>query len=257
MKKIEAVAFFDLDGTLLDHQSKITTEVKNAINSLKQNNVLPVIATGRTLIEVEAIMDASGIDSAIVMNGQFIQVNGEKLYSNEFSYDECKEMHEFTQSQGHELSFYNEKKIWCTAINQTVIDCYEFIHTNLPSTDMSLLGKEPVNMLLVLSKEGDESYLEHFPQLTFYRNGPYSIDVVRKDVSKGSGVKILLDSLGLANIPTYAFGDGLNDIALFEACEHKIAMGNARDQLKELATFITKKNTDGGIAHALKHYQLI
>ncbi|MHC5229159.1 Cof-type HAD-IIB family hydrolase [Enterococcus sp. LJL99] len=257
MKKIEAVTFFDLDGTLLDHQSQITPEVKKAIDSLKENNILPVIATGRTLIEVEAIMEASGIDSAIVMNGQFIQVNGEKLYSNEFSYEECKKMHDFAKSHGHELSFYNEKKIWCTAINQTVIDCYGFIHSDLPSTDMSLLGKEPVNMLLVVSEEGDEHYLEHFPELTFYRNGPYSIDVVRKNVSKGSGVKILLDSLGIADVPTFAFGDGLNDIALFEACEHKIAMENARDQLKELATFITKKNTDGGIVHALKHHQLI
>lgn len=257
MKKIKAVTFFDLDGTLLDHQSQIIPEVKNAIDSLKKNNILPVIATGRTLVEVEEIMKASGINSAIVMNGQFIQVDGEKIYSNEFTYDECMKMYEFAKSHGHELSFYNEKHIWCTAINQTVIDCYGFIHSDLPSTDMSLLGKEPVNMMLIVSKDGDNYYLDHFPELTFYRNGPYSIDVVRKNVSKGSGVKILLDSLGIANVPTFAFGDGLNDIALFEACDYKIAMGNARDQLKELATFITKKNTDGGIVHALKHHRLI
>lgn len=257
MKKIEAITFFDLDGTLLDHQSKITPEVKNAIDLLKQNNILPVIATGRTLVEVEAIMEASGIDSAIVMNGQFITMNGEKIYSNEFTYEECIEFYEFAKFHGHELSFYNEKKIWCTAINQTVIDCYSYIHSGIPSTDMSLLEKEPVNMLLVVSEEGDQHYLKHFPELTFYRNGPYSIDVVRKNVSKGSGVNILFDYLGIEKVPTFAFGDGLNDIALFEACDHKIAMGNARDQLKELATFITKNNTDGGIVHALKHHQLI
>jgi len=34
-------------------------------------------------------------------------------------------------------------------------------------------------------------------------------------------------------------------------------MGNAYDELKELATFITKKNTEGGIVHALKHFELI
>ena len=257
MKNFQAVTFFDLDGTLLDQQSKITPEVKQAIDLLKKNNVLPVIATGRTLIEVKEIMEASGIDSAIVMNGQFIQVNGEKLYSNEFTSDEYTKMLEFVKLQGHELSFYNDQKIWCSGINQTTIDCYNLIHSSPPSTDMDLLEKEPVNMMLVVSKEGDELYLEHFPEFTFYRNGPYSIDVVRKNVSKGSGVAILLEALGMEKVPTFAFGDGLNDIALFEACENKIAMGNARDQLKELSTFITKKNTDGGIVHALKHYQLI
>ncbi|BDP90864.1 hypothetical protein EfmGK923_10370 [Enterococcus faecium] len=43
-----AITFFDLDGTLLDAKSKITPEVAKAMNALKENNVLPVIATGRT-----------------------------------------------------------------------------------------------------------------------------------------------------------------------------------------------------------------
>lgn len=59
------------------------------------------------------------------------------------------------------------------------------------------------------------------------------------------------------DVPTFAFGDGPNDFDLFKACDFKIAMGNAVDGLKEIADFVTKTNLEGGINHALKHYQLI
>lgn len=59
--------------------------------------------------------------------------------------------------------------------------------------------------------------------------------------------------MGLNGIPTYAFGDGINDLALFEACDYGIAMGNAREELKEKATFISTKNTENGIVNGLKN----
>lgn len=112
-------------------------------------------------------------------------------------------------------------------------------------------------MLLILGQNNDEYYTSRFPQLNFYRNTPFSLDTVKKTVSKGNAVKLLQEKLQLTNIPSYAFGDGPNDVALFEACDIKIAMGNGVSLLKEQADFITKSNTDGGIVHALKHFDLI
>lgn len=256
MENIQAVTFFDLDGTLLDAHSQITSEVTNAITRLKENQVLPLIATGRTLVEIKPIMQASGIDSAIVMNGQFIQVAGEKIYSDEFSLEECQKMSQHASLMGHELAFYNDQHIWCSGHSEILKNAYAYIHSDVPEIDPSFADKT-VNMMLVLSEDGDEHYLEHFPEMTFYRNGPYSIDTVRKGVSKGSGVKNLLNTLALPKVPTFAFGDGINDLALFDACQHKIAMGNARIELKERSSYVTKKNTEGGIVHALQHFGLI
>ena len=50
----KALAFFDLDGTLLDEHSQITPEISEAMHRLRQNDVLPIIATGRTETEVLA-----------------------------------------------------------------------------------------------------------------------------------------------------------------------------------------------------------
>lgn len=257
MSNYRAVAFFDLDGTLLDGQSKITPEITQAMSQLKKNHVLPVIATGRTEIEILDIREQAGITSNIVMNGSFIRVDGNPVYSSYFTEEECQKMYDLTTENGHLLSYYNEERIWCTGHNQTLIDAYNFIHSDIPPVEPLGFKQHPVKMLLVLSHSGDEVYHKAFPELTFYRNGPHSIDIVKKGISKGTGVATLMDEMNLTDVPTYGFGDGPNDYALLEACDYKIAMGNAVSELKELSDFVSKKNTEGGIVHALKHFDLI
>lgn len=257
MKDYRAVTFFDLDGTLLDGRSKITKEIAEAMQELQKNGVLPVIATGRTEMEIDGIMADASIDSAIVMNGQFIRVEGKEIYSSLISQDICHRMYEETKKLGHQLSYYNARNIWCTAHSDILIKAYQFIHSDVPPIYPTAYETEAINMLLVLSEDGDEAYHEAFPELTFFRNGPFSIDIVNHGVNKGTGIKELKKQLGLTDVPTYGFGDGPNDVALLEACDYKIAMGNARPQLKDLADYVTAKNTDGGIIQALKHFELI
>ena len=106
-------------------------------------------------------------------------------------------MYDHVQLNGHELSYYNDQKIWCTGHSQTMINAYDFIHSDVPEIDPLGFKENTVNMLLILSQSGDEYYHEHFPELTFYRNGPYSIDTVKKGISKGAGVKRLQKELQL------------------------------------------------------------
>lgn len=253
----KATAFFDLDGTLLDDKSQVRPEIKEAMTQLKENNILPVIATGRTEVEVAAIMKEANIDSDIIMNGAFIRVAGDIIFSDVYDKELIKEVYDAVKENNDVISFYNEKEIWCNAHNEFLLGAYDFIHTPVPPIDPEGYLTKPVNMLLVLGQDNDTYYTSQFPQLNFYRNTPFSLDTVKKTVSKGNAVKILQEKLQLTDIPSYAFGDGPNDLALFEACDIKIAMGNAVDVLKEKADFITKKNTEGGIVHALKHFELI
>ncbi len=253
----QALAFFDLDGTLLDQHSKITPEITEAMTQLKNNHVLPIIATGRTETEIHHIRKAAGITSNIVMNGAFIRIDGEEVYNETIDSTISERMLHAVEQKQHALSFYNPTGYWSTGYNDNMHKAYNFIHSKMPTIDPLGYKEKDVNMLLILSQDGDEYYQELFPELTFYRNGPYSIDTVNKGTSKGKAVNTLQQLMNLEHVPTFGFGDGNNDFALLEACDHKIAMGNAVDGLKEIASFITKKNTEGGIIHALKHFDLI
>lgn len=253
----KAIAFFDLDGTLLDQNSQITPEVAAGMLQLKANGVLPVIATGRTEIEIQAIREAAHIDSNIVMNGAYIRVAGQEVYSDLIEKSQTERMYHAVLEHGDQLSYYNEGAIWCTGHSEDLIGAYTFIHSKIPPIDPLGFQDKPVNMLLVLGRNNRDFYEENFPEFDFYRNTPYSMDTVKKGISKGAAVKILQEKTGLTHLPTYGFGDGPNDFALLQACDYKIAMGNAVEELKQLADFVTKKNTEGGIIHALKHFQLI
>lgn len=253
----QAIAFFDLDGTLLDAKSQITPEVSEAMLRLKENRVLPVIATGRTEIEITAIRKAAHIDSNIVMNGAFIRVAGKEIHSDLIDEASIERVYYSILDKGDQLSYYNEQKIWCTGHSEALINAYNSIHSQIPPIEPEAFRSNPINMLLVLGTDHQDYYEATFPEFEFYRNTPFSMDTVKKGTNKGQGVKILKEKLALPNIPTFGFGDGPNDLALLSACDTKIAMGNAGEGLKSVADFVTKKNTEGGIVHALKHFDLI
>ena len=76
-------------------------------------------------------------------------------------------------------------------------------------------------------------------------------------VSKAVGIQDILTKAHLTKVPTYAFGDQLNDIEMFRMIQTPIAMGNGHPQVKQLARYVTADNMHGGIAQGLQHFDLI
>lgn len=90
-----------------------------------------------------------------------------------------------------------------------------------------------------------------------YATGLIRMDVYNKGFTKGTACAYLYQKLGIDYENTYAFGDGVNDIEMFQLVKHGIAMGNAVQELKNIASDITKSVDDDGIAAAfVKHFQI-
>lgn len=257
MEQIKALVFFDLDGTLLGDNSKICPDTLTSLQQLTQNGYLPIIATGRTNPEISEILQETGITSAITMNGQYAVVENKEIINHKIPNQLTQTLLEKTQNFGQELAFYTHQKIKISNHSEWALNHYNHLNQPIPELNNDDLSQQDFNMLLILGNEHDDFYKNTFPELSFYRNTPYSIDVVSLGNSKGTGVLEIKKALGLENIPTYAFGDGPNDLELLEACDYRIAMGNAITPLKEIATFVTSDNTNGGITKGLKHYHLI
>ena len=253
----EGIAFFDLDGTLLDSKSQITPEISEAMKQLKKNNILPIIATGRNEREIQQINQAASISSCVTMNGMLVKVEDTIVEANEIDPNDCKTMLDFARDLKDELAFHSTEQLFISGVNDYVKKSYDFFHLDLPPIHPTAYNEYITHMILVLSEGNDTIYQEAFPEYTFYRNGPFCIDVVNKGISKGTGVQTVKNHLQLQEIPTFAFGDGINDLDLLAACDHKIAMGNALPEVMERADYITDKNTNGGIVKALKYYDLI
>lgn len=255
---MKGLVFFDLDGTLLNGQSAISENVAQAVRQLKANGFEPVIASGRTHVEIIDIMKEADIESAILMNGQFVLFKGQPLIAKEISKSLIADLSNHAKKLNHGLALYNDKAIKIVVPSDLAVKTYDHISSPVPETSKDFHHHNPVYMGLIISESGqDESYTQTFPQLRFVRNAPYSIDVIHEGVSKALGIQELLTALEQEDIETYAFGDGLNDLEMFQVVDHPIAMGNAIPQLKEIAEYITGDHKADGIVSGLKHYDLI
>jgi hypothetical protein len=82
------------------------------------------------------------------------------------------------------------------------------------------------------------------------------VDMAHPEVSKAGGLRFLMDLEGIRRKETMVVGDSENDIPLFDLAGFSVAMGNARQDIKERAHFVTLSNDDDGVAFALERYVL-
>jgi hypothetical protein len=94
-------------------------------------------------------------------------------------------------------------------------------------------------------------------RFTVMRTAPRWTELSLLGIDKGSALQEVKSLLNLRNDEIMAFGDGENDIPLFQACTYGIAMGNAMPKLKENAWAVTSSNNEDGIAQALIKFGII
>ena len=84
---------------------------------------------------------------------------------------------------------------------------------------------------------------------------PYYMEVMNKGISKGKTLHKLLDILHLKPENLMAFGDGQNDLEMLKMAGISVCMGNGDPLCKEIADFVTLRNDEDGIAHAIEHFK--
>ena len=82
-------------------------------------------------------------------------------------------------------------------------------------------------------------------------------EITMKGINKSYGMRKYLELHGLSREDTIAFGDGPNDLDMIEYAGIGVAMGNARQELKDIADYVTKDISDNGIKYAMEHFGLI
>ncbi|MEY2191392.1 Cof-type HAD-IIB family hydrolase [Neobacillus sp. BF23-41] len=256
MKKI---VFFDIDGTLLDHEKNLPESTLKAINLLKKNDVFVAIATGRAPFMFEGLRNVLGIDSYVSFNGQFVVFENEVIYEKPLNENELNKLFNHTKSNNHPLVFMNEKTMKASVKHHPFVEksmgSLNFPH---PEEDDSFYVNRKMYQSLLFCENKDESlYFSDYPQFDFIRWHPFSVDVLPKGGSKAEGIKKMIERLGFELKDVYAFGDGLNDLEMLKAVGTGVAMGNGVPEARELADLITSDVSEDGIWNGLKELQLI
>ncbi|HYK74097.1 MAG TPA: Cof-type HAD-IIB family hydrolase [Pseudoneobacillus sp.] len=256
MKKI---VFFDIDGTLLDHDKNLPQSTKKALTLLKENGVFVAIATGRAPFMFENLRKELDIDSFVSFNGQYVVFENKVIYENPLDKDEIHRIYLNSKQNGHPLVFMNEHTMKSSVEHHKFIEesmgSLKFTH---PERNEEFYHTTPIYQSLLFCEEREEHlYTSDYSKFHFIRWHPYSVDVLPAGGSKAEGIKRMIDNLGFNIEDVYAFGDGLNDIEMLRAVGTGVAMGNAVEEAKSQANLVTRDVSEEGIWYGLKELQLI
>ncbi len=267
--KNEKIFFFDLDGTLLNKEKKITDKTMEALRAFTEAGNHFCINTGRAIDSARSVYDGLGLD----FKGSFLcGSNGTEIYSLD------DEKYVFKTGVRLELvprilDLAKEYDVHCHTYNETHIvsrwngECMDYyrrvIKTPLiVAEDVMEYIKTPPSKMIAIELH-DQEKQERFrmalqemvgDELTLLYSNPYYMEIFPSIAGKGSAVKRLAEYLDIPMENTYAAGDEQNDISMIEAAGHGIAMINGTDIVKASADEITTldNNNDGLAEYILR-----
>ena len=253
---------FDVDGTLydLDHHTVFNSTI-NAIHKAKQNDYLFVIASGRCHYALGKALNQLKPDYILGISGSVIvDQNHQVISSFDIPTQAIDELVAFAKQ--------HEAGLVLKCLDHMYLYQYESKIDWLEGQINSDIGSEPFKTCY--SQDIHYSHkvqggcihcdptllLDHFkdhPYLDFIQYSNDGFDFVLKGLNKGIGINKLMQHLQLNRDEVCGIGDNLNDLPMFEVCGYNIAMGNAKEVVKQKASFVTTSSSDNGIANAIDH----
>ncbi|MDE6844934.1 MAG: HAD family hydrolase [Lachnospiraceae bacterium] len=255
----------DLDGTLLHSDAKISDYTNQVINQLTSEGMLFSYATARSYLTATKVTKGLHAKIPIITyNGAVILQNNtfEILAKNTFSKEEKEEI--LNELLCHGIypivySYISGKEKFSYLVNKCNRATYEFLLTrkgdirDTPVESDNRLGCGDVFYFTCIDKyeklEPLYIRLKEKYHCIFQKDiysGEQWLEIIPKTVSKANAILQLKEYLGAEYI--VAFGDGKNDIEMFEIADESYAVENAVDELKALATGIIENNDSDGVA---------
>lgn len=264
----------DLDGTLLNDKKQVSQRNAEIINKIqKEKDVLFVIATGQNIKNISYIIETIGeaINQYIIAsNGAIIKDNVKnkyllKRYLKQEEVikviDSYKKLHlrGILHTDNGALTDGN-REAEMNKNTKAVQDLKKFyIENSISATLMFTICGEELDLrkmkeeIEVNFKDLEATDICHFVVNTGKEHYETAyIDVIKKNATKANAINILADYLHVDKEEIIVIGDGANDISMFEMSGYKIAMGNADENLKKKADFVTDNNNEDGVAKALE-----
>ncbi len=256
------IAFFDVDGTLLPKGSnRIPLSTVQAIKKMKQNGIRIFIATGRHQTQLEDLpLDEIEFDGYLTMEGAYCYEKYETLYACPLEKNDCQQIIKIVENDPFPVIFATEKKMWINMVNNHVKNVHDRLNAYIPEIkEIHAIQDEAIYFMILYcsSKQRDQIISCTSSTKITWWDSDSAADLVHVNAGKDKGVIAVLEKYGYKKEEAIAFGDSANDLALFDACGVKVAMGNAIDELKEIADFVTTNDIDDGIYHAAKKYGLL
>lgn len=281
----------DMDGTLLDEKDEILPLTKKYLLKCQKMGIRLILASGRSYSRLMPYVNELEMKKygglLIEVNGMAInnlQENGREIFKR-LMREDIDILFPFLKNLEVEIQAYLDQDIyfWIPKC-QMILKEKERKERALPKdypwtggawswvTDSTkgYPNQKQISLIDEIPKEinkfgclGEPKYMEQVYQILisnfgdkyeFVRTCPRLIEISPKGITKGQALKKFMLQEQIKPNEVLVFGDGENDVDMFEQVVYSIAMGNAQDYVKEHAYAVTESNREEGIAKALLQY---
>ena len=257
--------FFDIDGTLVSFKThEIPPSAIEALTAAKAAGKHIFISTGRPRViinNLSALQERELIDGYITMNGAYCFVGDLVVHKSPLPTAEVDALASFCHKRNLPCILVGEHDI---CVNQPSEMVEEIFHKQLkvdpieakPYTE-NHSDKAFYQMTPFINAEEEQQILPAIPHCETGRWHPAFVDVTAKGNTKQNGIDQIIRHFNIQPEETMAFGDGGNDIGMLRHAGVGIAMGNAQEDVKAAADYVTTDVDNDGVARALKHFEII
>jgi Cof subfamily protein (haloacid dehalogenase superfamily) len=257
--------FFDIDGTLVSFQThQIPVSTQKALHKLRQQGIKVFVATGRSASQLSFLRECFDFefDGYITMNGQYCYNHNEIIHEEAISASDLEGFLPYLEkNESLGCSFLELNYVYFNRITPQILKLWDKLGSTAPELVVDNAERALTNRIYQLSayitEDEEEDFFRHLPNCKAARWYPTFTDVIPKNGGKTVGIQKMLDFYGLAVEESMAFGDGGNDKKMLQYAHIGVAMGNATDDVKQAADYITKDIDDDGILYALQHFQIL
>ena len=258
-KKIKIV-FFDVDDTLRTSKTGfIPASIPTVFKQLRKKGILVGVASGRGIFGMVPEIRELNPDFFVTLNGAYIEdKKGNVIYQNHIAKKDVEEYIAWTRRVGIEYSLVGSHVAKLSTRTDLISKTVDSLYPGL-EVDPNFHEKQDIYQMWTFENQGDALALPDSLSnvLRMVRWHRYSSDVVPISGSKATGVEKIVEYLGLKPENVMVFGDGLNDLELFDYAGISVAMAVSHEKIKEKADYITKTVEEDGIFYALEGFGMV
>ena len=256
--------FFDVDNTLVCREKNVICDYTiKAINLCKNNGIDVAIATGRSLAMVKQENFYNMFNTIVSANGSLITVNNNVIYKKFMNKNMVQSIVKYFEENNIPYCLHLLDKSIGKTESKWIKDFSEKYNMKIDKIEYEVVNNiceyEVFQLNANINKEDINELKNKYGIFKFVKlidiNDGY--DIFNGECSKGSAIRYIRSISDNENIKYFAFGDGFNDLEMFEEVDFGIAMGNACNELKKKADLVTDNINQRGVYNALKTLKII
>jgi len=259
----------DLDGTLLDNNHNISDFTTDALLKAQNMGTKIIISSGRPTFGVTPFVDKLRLKEyngfTISYNGGVITEcsTGNVLFSKCIDNESFLTTHSLAKENGLSMICYHKDMIISDSpLNKYIMYSaernkmkFQFVnnlvdYVDFPLPKCMIIGHP--DAVISLQNKIDSEYVDK--SFDVYRSEPFFLEVVPKGIDKAVALDCILSYCNLTKEDLIAFGDSYNDIPMIRFAGLGVAMGNACNEVKDVADFVTVDNDSDGVAMAIMKF---